>query len=98
MKEKIEEIVEKVKNDKDFMNKFKENPVKAVEEVLGVDLPEEQINNIVETVKAKINLDEGGLLDKVKEFLIKIKKTANAVFFILLLNFHRSSHKVYLIP
>ncbi|MBO5375506.1 MAG: hypothetical protein J6A52_01485 [Bacilli bacterium] len=66
MKEKIEEIVEKVKNDKDFMNKFKENPVKAVEEVLGVDLPEEQINNIVETVKAKINLDEGGLLDKVK--------------------------------
>ena len=66
MKEKIEEIVEKVKNDKDFMSKFKENPVKAVEEVLGVDLPEEQINNIVETVKAKINLDEGGLLDKVK--------------------------------
>lgn len=66
MKEKIEEIVDKVKNDKDFMNKFKENPVKAVEEILGVDLPEDQINNVVETVKTKINLDEGGILDKVK--------------------------------
>lgn len=66
MKEKIEEIVNKVKNDKDFMSKFKENPVKAVEEVLGVDLPEDQINSIVETVKTKINLDEGGIFDKVK--------------------------------
>ena len=66
MKEKIEEIIDKVKNDKDFMKKFKENPVSAVEEVLGVDLPEDQINNVVETVKAKVNLDEGGLMDKVK--------------------------------
>lgn len=66
MKEKIEKVLDKVKNDKDFMNKFKKEPIKAVEEVLGVDLPEDQINSIIETVKAKIKLDENDVLGKVK--------------------------------
>lgn len=67
MKEKIEEIIDKVKNDKDFTDKFKSNPVSAVEDVLGVDLPEDQINNIVNTVKTKINLDNLGVMDKIKD-------------------------------
>ena len=66
MKEKIEQVIDKVKNDKDFMEKFKKNPVSAVEEILGVDLPEEQINSIVETVKTKISIDESDILNKVK--------------------------------
>ena len=66
MKEKIEEIVNKIKNDKDFMEKFKSNPVSAVEEVLGVDLPEEQITNIINTVKTKIDLDNLNVMDKLK--------------------------------
>ena len=67
MKEKIEEIVKKVKEDEDFAEKFKSDPVKAVESVLGVDLPDDQINSIIEGVKAKINVDNaGGLVDKVK--------------------------------
>lgn len=71
-KEKIEEIVDKVKNDKDFMKKFKENPVSAVEDVLGVDLPEDEINKVIETVKAKIQVDNASeLLGKVKGFLGK---------------------------
>lgn len=36
IKEKIEEIVEKVKNDKDFAKKFKEDPIKALEGVIGM--------------------------------------------------------------
>ena len=43
IKEKVEEIVEKVKNDKDFAKKFKEAPAKALEEVSGIDLPEDKI-------------------------------------------------------
>jgi len=67
MKEKIEEIVKKVKEDEDFAEKFKSDPVKAVESVLGVDLPDDQINSIIDGVKAKINVDNaGGLVDKVK--------------------------------
>ena len=53
IKAKAEEIISKVKNDKDFSAKFKENPIKAIEEVTGAGLPEEQINSILNTVKTK---------------------------------------------
>ena len=43
IKKKVEEIVNKVKNDGDFANKFKSNPVEAVESVVGIDLPDDQI-------------------------------------------------------
>ena len=75
IKEKIEEIVEKVKNDKDFGKNFKEDPVKALEELLGTDLPDEQVKAVIEGVKAKVKLDElgdkagdllGGAVDKLK--------------------------------
>jgi hypothetical protein len=43
-KEKINEIVEKIKSDKDFAAKFKDDPVKAIESVSGLDLPDDMIN------------------------------------------------------
>ena len=67
LKEKINEIVKKVKEDKDFANNFKSDPIKAVESVLGVDLPDDQINKVVDGVKAKVSLDNAGdLLSKAK--------------------------------
>lgn len=63
IKEKIEEIVDMVKSDEGFAEKFKSEPIKAVEEVLGVDLPDDQINSVIEGVKAKVNL--GGIADKI---------------------------------
>ena len=65
IKEKIDQIVEKVKNDKDFAKKFKEEPIKAVEEVIGVDLPDDKINEVVNGVKAKVNLDKSGIMGKI---------------------------------
>ena len=69
IKGKITEIVDKVKNDKDFAGKFKSDPISAVEGVIGVDLPNDQVEKIVEGIKAKINLDDiagklGGLFGK----------------------------------
>ena len=58
LKEKIEEIVNKIKGDENILNNFRENPIKTVEELIGVDLPDDQINNVVNAVKAKINLDD----------------------------------------
>lgn len=66
IKEKIEEIVNKVKNDKDFASKFKEEPIKAIEDVIGVDLPDDKINEIITAVKAKISLDDNKIVDKIK--------------------------------
>ena len=64
IKEKAQELIEKIKNDKNFAADFRKNPVKAVERVLGVDLPEDQIHSLVSMVKAKVDLDAiGGVLD-----------------------------------
>lgn len=60
IKEKIEEIVNKVKSDKDFATKFSSDPVKAVKSVIGIDLPDDQIKSLVEGVKAKLSLDKAG--------------------------------------
>ena len=65
LKETIEKIVEKVKNDDSFAEQFKENPIKAIEGVTGIDLPDGSIENVVNAVKAKINLDNSGIIGKI---------------------------------
>ena len=53
IKDKIEEIVEKVKTDKNFAANFKSDPVKAIESIIGIDLPDDVMKNApeAETVK-----------------------------------------------
>ena len=48
---KAEGVINKVKSDPQFAKKFATEPVKAVEEVLGVDLPDEQVKGLIEVVK-----------------------------------------------
>lgn len=60
IKEKIEEIVEKIKNDKDIAKKFQKDPVSTIEGLIGIDLPNDQVEKIVDAVKAKIDLDKIG--------------------------------------
>ena len=58
IKEKINEIVEKIKNDKNIAAKFQKDPVTTVEELIGIDLPNDQVEKIIDGVKAKIALDK----------------------------------------
>lgn len=58
IKAKIEEIVEKIKSDDNFAEDFKKDPVKAVESVVGVDLPDDVINNLIDGIKAKVSVDD----------------------------------------
>ena len=63
IKKKIEEIVNKLKTDKNLMAKFEKNPISVIEECVGIDLPDDQVNQLVEGIKAKISLDKlGGAL------------------------------------
>ena len=57
IKKIVEDIVSKIKNDKDIGEKFQKDPTKTVEGLIGVDLPDDQVNGVVEAVKSKINLD-----------------------------------------
>ncbi|HOR22525.1 MAG TPA: hypothetical protein PLY43_07350 [Ruminococcus sp.] len=42
IKKIIEDLIAKIKNDKDFGSKFKSDPVKTVEGAVGVDLPDDK--------------------------------------------------------
>lgn len=57
IKAKIDEIVNKVKSDPDIASKFQKEPIKTVEGILGIDLPDDVIMQIVDGVKAKVNVD-----------------------------------------
>ncbi|MDE6519376.1 MAG: hypothetical protein K2K91_02805 [Ruminococcus sp.] len=72
IKAKVDEIVSKVKNDKDFSKNFKENPTKTIESIIGVDLPDEEVNKIVSGIKAKLTADDIG--DKIGGLIGKFKK------------------------
>ena len=60
IKEKIEQIVKKLMADKNLMDKFQRNPAAVIEEYVGVDLPDDLVNQIIEGVKAKIKLEKVG--------------------------------------
>ncbi|MBR7179723.1 MAG: hypothetical protein IKD27_09460 [Oscillospiraceae bacterium] len=60
IKAKIEEIVKKLTSDKNLMAKFEKNPVSVIEQLIGIDLPDEQINQLIDGIKAKIKLDQVG--------------------------------------
>lgn len=60
IKEKIEKVVKKLLDDKNLLKKFETNPAKVIEELLGVDLPDDLVNQVIEGVKAKISLEKVG--------------------------------------
>lgn len=69
IKAKIEELTKKITSDKNLLANFKTNPVKTVEGIIGIDLPDDQVSKIAEGIKAKIGLDKlggalGGLFGK----------------------------------
>jgi uncharacterized protein YpuA (DUF1002 family) len=70
IKEQITTAVEKITKDDKLQEQFKKEPVKTVEQVLGVDLPDDTVNKIVDGVKAKISVDKAGdLLGALKKKL-----------------------------
>ena len=60
LKAKATELVEKIKNNPTLLKQFQSNPVKVVETLIGIDLPDNQIKQVAELVKAKIDLDKLG--------------------------------------
>lgn len=60
IKAKVEELVERIKQDEELQKKFFSDPISAVEELIGIDLPNDQIEKLVEGIKAKLELDKIG--------------------------------------
>lgn len=67
IKKQVEQLVAKVSKDKSLVEKFQKDPKKTVQSLVNVDLPTDQLDNIIDGVKAKIKVDQAGdLLDKAK--------------------------------
>ena len=60
IKKNVEELVEKIKKNPKLLEEFKKNPVKVVEEIVGMDLPDKEINELAKLVMAKIDMDKVG--------------------------------------
>lgn len=70
IKAKINEIVEKIKGDKNLAENFKNDPIKTVEGIIGMDIPDDQVKPLIDGIKAKLNLEKagdviGGIGDKI---------------------------------
>ena len=60
IKDMIEKVVDKIKNDPALLAKFKKEPVAVVEKLIGIDLPDDQLEKAADLVKAKIDVDKVG--------------------------------------
>lgn len=63
MKAMINEAVEKITTDKTLMEKFQKDPEKAIESIIGIDIPDGVADQVITMVKAKLagNKLAGGL-------------------------------------
>lgn len=60
IKEMVEKIVDKIKDDPQLLAKFKKEPVAVVEKLVGIDLPNDQVEKLADLAMAKINADKVG--------------------------------------
>ena len=58
IKELIEKALDKIKDDDAMQAQFKKDTIKALEKLLGIDLPDDIMEKVVAGVKAKISIDD----------------------------------------
>lgn len=63
----ISDVLAKLKVDDGLKAAFLKDPIATLEKTLGVDLPDEQIKQVIDGIKNKLGGDAvGGILDKMK--------------------------------
>ena len=54
----INDVIAKLKDDDKLLENFKKNPTKVLEKLVGVDLPDDKIDPIVDGIMAKLKIDD----------------------------------------
>ena len=57
LKEKIEAVLEEIKKNPNLKEDFEKDPVKVIEKFVGMDLPDELVEKVIDGVKAKLTVD-----------------------------------------
>ena len=60
VKAKIEELVSKLQKDPALLQSFQKDPVKTLERLTGVNLPEDQLQPLVTGIRAKLAASDLG--------------------------------------
>ena len=58
IKATVEKAVKKLMDNPALLKKFEKEPVKVIEELVGVDLPDDLINPVIDGIKAKITAEK----------------------------------------
>ena len=75
IKEIINDAVEKIMKDEKLQKQFATEPVKALEKLLNVDLPDDLVEKVIDGIKAKIAVDKlGDAADKIGDAAKLLKK------------------------
>lgn len=57
IKGQIDKIIEEVSKNPNIKEQFEKEPVKVIEKIIGIDLPDDVVMKIIDGVKAKLTLD-----------------------------------------
>lgn len=72
--EAVERVVKMLKEDDSLLKRFKEEPIKVLEEILDIDLPDEKIEEVITLIKAKLAADKvEDTVDDIKDALSGLK-------------------------
>ena len=72
VKAKIDELVGKLQKDPAMLKSFQDDPIKTVEKLTGVDLPDDQLKPLVAGIQTKLAATSlGGKLDGLKNLFKK---------------------------
>ena len=67
IKEKVDELAKKLQEDPALLKNFQSDPIKTLEQLTGVDLPEQQLQPLITGIKAKLGAGQlGNALDGLK--------------------------------
>ncbi len=68
IKAKIDEIVKRLQADPAMLKDFQSDPIRTLEKMIGIDLPEEQLQPLAAGIKAKLGASQlGSALDGLKK-------------------------------
>lgn len=70
MKDYVDKVLDAVKKDPSLLKKLDKEPAKTLESILGIDLPDDEVNAIAAKLKGK-NIFE--TISNAKDFASKLK-------------------------
>lgn len=66
------QVAQKLDKDENLLEAFKKDPVTVIEKKLGIDLPNDQLNALIDGIKAKLKADD--VLDAAGKLFGMLKK------------------------